>query len=156
MVVLEVVTPDYWNTTHPPAAGEHLLPATHPRPHSRTSASLQDQPKYNRLMYVIQKAIFCFGNFMFNDPLVQSWTVTLFSHSHLSFLLKYIVTDTLLTCRIYSPGYPPQMRSRMNAPSPVRVPGATSAIPQPSELPRPKTTGIPRPGTSRLQAPKTR
>ncbi|KAK4290686.1 hypothetical protein Pmani_036432 [Petrolisthes manimaculis] len=51
---------------------------------------------------------------------------------------------------------PPHMRTRMNAPSPVRVPGATSAIPQPSDLPRPKTTGIPRPGTSRLQAPKTR
>lgn len=50
----------------------------------------------------------------------------------------------------------PQMRSRLSAPSPVRIPlGGASGLPQPTEIPRPKTTGIPRPG-SRLQAPRTR
>ncbi|XP_042214015.1 SLAIN motif-containing protein 2-like isoform X1 [Homarus americanus] len=49
----------------------------------------------------------------------------------------------------------PQMRSRLSAPSPVRVPlGGASGLPQPTEIPRPKMTGIPRPG-SRLQPPKT-
>ncbi|XP_066968977.1 SLAIN motif-containing protein 2-like isoform X5 [Macrobrachium rosenbergii] len=50
----------------------------------------------------------------------------------------------------------PQMRSRLSAPSPVRIPlGGASGLPQPTEIPRPKATGIPRPG-SRLQAPRTR
>ncbi|XP_045599162.1 SLAIN motif-containing protein 2 isoform X2 [Procambarus clarkii] len=50
----------------------------------------------------------------------------------------------------------PQMRSRLSAPSPVRIPmGGASGLPQPTEIPRPKATGIPRPG-SRLQPPKTR
>ncbi|XP_071531832.1 uncharacterized protein [Panulirus ornatus] len=48
----------------------------------------------------------------------------------------------------------PQTRSRLSAPSPVRIPmGGASGIPQPTEIPRPKATGIPRPG-SRLQPPK--
>ncbi|XP_063850895.1 SLAIN motif-containing protein 2-like isoform X3 [Scylla paramamosain] len=50
----------------------------------------------------------------------------------------------------------PQMRSRLSAPSPVRVSaGGASGLPQPTEIPKPKSSGIPRPG-SRLQAPRTR
>ncbi|XP_047477159.1 SLAIN motif-containing protein 2-like isoform X3 [Penaeus chinensis] len=50
----------------------------------------------------------------------------------------------------------PQVRSRLSAPSPVRIPmGGASGLPQPTEIPRPKATGIPRPG-SRLQPPKAR
>ncbi|XP_053644751.1 SLAIN motif-containing protein-like isoform X3 [Cherax quadricarinatus] len=50
----------------------------------------------------------------------------------------------------------PQMRSRLSAPSPVRISmGGASGLPQPTEIPRVKGTGIPRPG-SRLQPPKTR
>ncbi|XP_050690310.1 SLAIN motif-containing protein 2-like isoform X5 [Eriocheir sinensis] len=50
----------------------------------------------------------------------------------------------------------PQMRSRLSAPSPVRVPASgASGLPQPTDIPRPKSSGIPRPG-SRLQAPRAR
>ncbi|XP_042893772.1 SLAIN motif-containing protein 2-like isoform X2 [Penaeus japonicus] len=50
----------------------------------------------------------------------------------------------------------PQVRSRLSAPSPVRIPmGGASGLPQPTDIPRPKATGIPRPG-SRLQPPKAR
>ncbi|MPC20558.1 hypothetical protein E2C01_013507 [Portunus trituberculatus] len=50
----------------------------------------------------------------------------------------------------------PQMRSRLSAPSPVRVSaGGASGLPQPTEIPKPKSSGIPRPG-SRLQAPRAR
>ncbi|KAG0723127.1 SLAIN motif-containing protein 2 [Chionoecetes opilio] len=48
----------------------------------------------------------------------------------------------------------PQMRSRLSAPSPVRVPMGASGLPQPGDI-RAKSSGIPRPG-SRLQAPRAR